>query len=250
MYLLVKSARGKLWRFDYSFDGKRKTLALGTYPDVSLLEARNKLQQARKNGANKIDPNRGIISTSSPTFEIIAIQWMDKNFKYLKPATAKYIKHNIECDVLPFIGNKKIIDLLATDVLNVLLTIENRGAIHVAHRVKGIIGKILRYGIASGIGDTDHTQALRGALQPKQTESRAAIIDNVTLGELLCAIHAYCGSATVSNALLMLAHVFVRPGELRLAHWSEFDLGSAQWRIPTERIKIRGRGEHIVPLSN
>jgi len=253
LYLLVVPAGGRYWRFDYRYDGKRKTLALGTYPEVSLLQARGKTLEARQAIAQDIDPGqqkkaqKQSQAATKNSFEVIAREWYDKFLPTWTTGHSKTIISRLESNVFPWLGEKPIDEITAQDVLRVLRLVESRGAIESAHRTKTVCGQVFRYAIATGREDRDPTADLRGALAPVQTKHMPAITDPEQFKGLLKAIDTYKGSFIVKCAIQLQALTFVRPGELRHAEWSEIDLKKAQWSIPAERMKLKE--PHIVPLS-
>jgi integrase len=254
LYLLVASAGGKYWRFDYRYDGKRKTLALGTYPEISLLDARSRLCEARKAIAHGIDPGeqkkalKKVQADIKNSFEVVAREWHGKNKTAWTPGHADTLNERLERDVFPWLGQQPIDNIKAPDVLRVLRRVESRGAIETAHRIKTVCGQVFRYAVATGRADSDPTAALKGALPLRKVKHRAAITEPNKFGDLLRAIDGYEGSFVVKCALQIQALTFVRPGELRHAEWSEIDLDAAQWNIPAEKMKLRL--PHIVPLSS
>lgn len=255
LYLLVDPSGGKWWRFDYRFDGKRKTLSMGVYPDVSLRDARSRRDEARRLVANGIDPgeHRKVAKTKrasavANSFEAVAREWFAKQVRGWAATHADKVMQRLEKDVFPWLGAKPIADISAPDVLATVRRIEARGALDTAHRALQNCGQVFRYAVATGRTDRDPTGDLRGALAPRRTAHFAAITDPVEVGALLRAIDAFKGSLTVQTALKLQPLLFVRPGELRKAEWEEFDLDRAEWRIPAARMK--SRREHIVPLAS
>lgn len=254
LFLLVTPNGSKWWRFKYRVDGKEKLLSLGTYPDVSLKEAREKRDDARRLRGSGIDPGaqRKIIKdaqqdTEARSFEVVAREWFAKRSSTWKTSHSSKIIRRLECDVFPHMGKRPVGELKAPEVLAVLRRIESRGAIETAHRAMQNCSQVFRYAVATGRAERDPTGDLRGALTPVQEQHHAAITDPKIVGELLRSINGYRGSQVVRHALRLAPLVFVRPGELRKAEWSEFDLDGAEWRIPGERMKM-GQ-QHIVPLS-
>lgn len=249
MYLLVKHA-GKYWRMDYRFAGKRKTLSLGVYPDVSLKRAREKRDDARRMIADDIDPSmqkQATRTAKKDSFEAVAREWFAKEKAIWKPSHADTVIGRLENNIFPWLGDTPINDIEPPDMLAVLRRIESRGAIETAHRIKRVCGQVFRYGIATGRCKRDPVPDLRGALQPVKQTHLATITDPKRVGELLRAIEGYSGTFEVKCALQVAPYLFVRPGELRHAEWSEIDIEAAQWRIPAEKMKM-GR-LHLVPLS-
>lgn len=255
MYLLVNSG-GKYWRMNYRFGGKRKTLALGVYPTVSLAEARKRREKAREQLANNIDPStakraekQAKVDLAAHTFEVVARDWLAKTKNNRIAMTQLKIQTWLEKDAFPYIGKLPITSIGPRDVLEkVVRRIEARGAIDTAHRVKQLCGQVFRYAVVSGLADRDVTADLREALTTKATAHYAAITEPKPLGELMRSIFSYTGHPTTLAALKLTPLVFVRPGELRTAEWAEVDLDAAEWRIPGRKMKMKV--DHIVPLSD
>ncbi|MDO8284506.1 MAG: integrase arm-type DNA-binding domain-containing protein [Rhodoferax sp.] len=253
LYLHVKEA-GKYWRLSYRFDGKQKLLALGTYPEVSLLKARQRREKARELLADGIDP--GIakqeekavkLAASANTFEVVAREWLDKSKKDRMASTHGKVTTWLEKDVFPFIGKMPISTIGPRDVLGALRHMEGRGALDSVQRVKQICGQVFRYAVASGSVERDVTQDLKGALAKHAAENFAAITEPKQAGELMRSIFAYSGHPYTVAALKLSPLVFARPGELRTAEWAEIDLDAAEWRIPGSKMKMKV--DHLVPLS-
>lgn len=254
LYLLVQPSGGKWWRFDYRFDGKRKTLSMGVYPDVGLKDARARRDEARRQVANGVDPSayRKASKTAraeavSNSFEAVAREWLTKHSPGWAKSHADKIIRRLENDVFPWLGSRPIADIVAPDLLTTVRRIEGRGAIDTAHRALQNCGQIFRYAVATGRALRDPTGDLRGALTPRRTGHFAAITEPDEVGELLRAIDGFKGSLVVKTALKLGPLLFVRPGELRQAEWSEFDLDKGEWSIPAERMKARR--SHLVPLA-
>jgi len=253
LHLLVNSA-GKYWRLNYRFGGKQKTMAIGVYPSVSLKEARAKREAAKKLLEKNIDPSQAKqrerrekqMQRQSTTFESVADEWMQKNKVKWVPAYSVRIQRWLANDILPWLGSLPIDEIKAADVLDVLRKAESRGAITTAHKLRSIIGQVFRYAVATARISGDPSRDLRGALTPKVVKHRATITDPKAIGALLRAIYAFEGTFVVQCAMKITPYVFVRPGELRHAEWSEIDLDKAEWRIPAEKMKMRSM--HIVPL--
>ncbi|MDO5674275.1 MAG: tyrosine-type recombinase/integrase [bacterium] len=253
LYVLVNHT-GKYFRFDYRFRGKRKTLALGVYPDVSLSQARDRLYEARKLLADDIDPAeyRKVTKTMiteqlTNGFETIAREWFTKNKHTWTDKYADTVLSRLENNVFPWIGSRPITEVSPPEILQALRRIEERGAIETAHRVKQVCGQIFRYAIACGRAERDPSADLKGALAPAKLQSMATITDPQQITGLLQAIDGYQGHLITRCALRFAPLVFVRPGELRHAEWTEFNLNLAEWRIPAAKMKMRLA--HIVPLS-
>ncbi|MGH8320243.1 MAG: tyrosine-type recombinase/integrase [Steroidobacteraceae bacterium] len=252
LFLLLTPAGGRLWRFRYRLGGVEKLLTLGAYPDVPLRRAREKRDDARRLVADGIDPSarrQAERSAAALTFVAVADEWLLTKKRSLAPGTWQRDHDQIHKWVVPYLGNRPIASIEAPELLQVLKRVEAKGIADTAHRTREVCGRVFRYAIATGRATRDITADLRGALAPRTTQNYAAITDPTKVGELLRAIDGYDGQPTTAAALKMAPYVFVRPGELRAAEWSEFHLdGEApEWRIPAERMKM---GEaHIVPLS-
>lgn len=253
MYLLVKAA-GKYWRMDYRFAEKRKTLALGTYPEISLSVARSKREAARKQLAHGIDPGTAKQEAKAAqaavlanTFERVAREWLDKTATDRMASTHGKVTTWLEKDVFPFIGKMPISTMGPRDVLGALRHMEARGALDSVQRVKQICGQVFRYAVASGSAERDVTQDLKGALTKAQAGHFAAITEPKPVGDLMRSIFNYSGHPCTVAALKLSPLVFVRPGELRTAEWAEIDLDAAEWRIPGSKMKMKV--DHLVPLS-
>ena len=253
LYLEVAPNGGKWWRLKYRFDGKEKRLSLGVYPDVSLKEARNRREALRQQIANGIDPAvirkaEKEIAADTNCFETVAREWHTKfSANWTEDHSARTLTR-IQNDAFPWIGKRNINEITAPELLTVLRRVENRGALETAHRINQICGQIFRYAIATGKAERDPAADLKGALPPTRTKHHASIIEPKKVGELIRAINDYSGSFITSTALKLSPLLFVRPGELRQAEWSEIDFDTNEWRIPAEKMKMRV--VHIVPLSN
>jgi len=252
LYLEVAPNGGKWWRLKYRIGGKEKRLSLGVYPDVSLKDARERRDEFRKQIADGIDPSHTRKAEKQSigdqhSFETIAREWHTKFSANWTEDHAARTLTRIKNDAFPWIGNKNINDITAPELLTVLRRVENRGALETAHRINQICGQVFRYAIATGRAERDPSGDLKGALPPTRTKHHASIVEPKKIGELLRTINEYSGSFITSTALKLSPLLFVRPGELRQAEWSEIDLEVAEWRIPPEKMKMRAL--HIVPLS-
>lgn len=253
LYVLLNPNGSRWWRFDYRYGGKRKTLSMGTYPDTGLAEARERLAEARKLLAANVDPGEARKAAKAAgaeraanSFATIAAEWLAKQAPGMAPATLEKARWTFDDLVNPWIGARPVAEIEPPEVLKLLHRIEARGKIETAHRTKQRIGQVMRYAIATGRALRDPTADLRGALTPAQVRHRPALTDPAKVGELMRAIDSYPGGLVVRCALQLAPLVFLRPGELRQAEWTEFDLEGALWRVPAARMKMRE--EHIVPL--
>ena len=252
--LLVTPSGGRLWRFRYRFGDKQKMLGMGQYPDVSLKQARERRDEARRLLANGIDPGEHrkvtkavTASRAEDSFEAVAREWFAKFRAGWTEDHGNDILRRLERDVFPWVGARPIKEITAPELLAVLRRIEERGAIETAHRAKSNCSHVFRYAIATGRVDRDPAADLRGALAPVVGTHLASVTDPKIVGELLRAIDAYQGSFITRCALQLAPMLFVRPGELRQAEWSELDLDAGEWRIPAGKMKMKE--SHFVPLS-
>ena len=253
LYLLVNPT-GKYFRFDYRFQGKRKTLSLGVYPDVSLSQARDRLNEARKFLAGGVDPSeqrkaaKAIIESQAiNNFETVARDWFEKKRGEWVESHSITVITRLEANVFPRLGARPVADITAPELLEVLRIMEARGAKELAQRVKQVCGQVFRYAIACGLAVRDPSADLRGALSSHKKRSMATITDPKQVGGLLRAIYGYQGHIASRCALRFAPLTFVRPGELRHAEWSEINIDLAEWKIPAEKMKMKRT--HIVPLS-
>lgn len=250
LYLLVTPGGGRWWRLKYRYEGKERGISLGVYPDVSLKRARICRDDARRMIAEGIDPSarrQADKYARAVTFELVANEWLELQAKKLAPVTLSKARWMITEFVSPHIGSRPIHKITPADVLAALRPIEARGKHETAHRTKQYVGQIFRYAVATSRAERDITADLRGALTPATTKNHAAVTDPAAIGALLRAIDGYCGQPVTHAALKLAPLVFVRPGELRQAEWSEINFDAAEWRIPGERMKMGD--PHIVPLA-
>lgn len=253
LYLHILPSGARYWRLKYRFGSKEKVLALGVYPAVSLKQAR-----AGRDGAREVleagqDPvlarkreRRARETAAANTFEAVAREWIEHQRHRWTPDHTARALGSLGVDIFPALGAVPIAEVTAQDLLAAIKCIERRGATETAHRVLQRCGAVFRYAIASGRCVGNPAADLRGALKPHQRDSRAALTVK-QLPEFLKKLPKYDGRPETRIALRLLALTFVRPGELRAAEWSEFDLDNADWRIPAERMKMRTA--HVVPLS-
>ncbi|MDR1686772.1 MAG: integrase arm-type DNA-binding domain-containing protein [Desulfovibrio sp.] len=248
------SAGGMLWRMVYRFDGKQKLLSFGAYPAVSLKDARTRREEAKEQLAKSIDPSAhkqavkaAAKAETENTFEIIAREWWSKHKDTWAPSHAESLLGRLTYNVFTPLGARGIKDITPLELLAVLRRTEERGAVHVAHRVLQICSQVFRYAIATGRAERDITADLRGALPPVKKRNFPSITEPSAISNLLRSIDAYNGSFIVRSALTLAPYVFVRPGELRHAEWAEIDMDNAEWRIPANKMKMRQL--HIVPLA-
>ena len=246
LQLWITQSGSKLWRLAYRYGGKQKLLALGSYPVTSLADARAKRDAQKKVLAEGQDPSLMRKISNANSFDAIADEWLEQQIK--RSAEATITKNRW---LLSFarssLGQRPIDQISAAEILAVLRGIEVRGRLESARRARATIGSVFRYAIATARAENDPTIALRGALQTPQVKNRAAIITEPEFGALLRAIDDFDGMVATRIALQLCAILHPRPGELRKAAWSEFDLDERQWSIPAGRMKMRR--PHLVPLA-
>ena len=242
-----------MWRLKYRMNGKEKRLAFGAYPEIGLADARQQRALARKRIASGIDPatirkaQKEADTEESETFEVIAREWHTKFSPTWAVSHAETTLRRMERDLFPWIGKHPISKIKPSEVLGALRRVESRGALESARRLKIIAGQVFRYAVATGRAERDPAADLKGALPQPIERHHAAITDPKEVGPLLRAIDGYQGHFVVKCALRLAPLLFVRPGELRHAEWSEIDLDEAAWNIPGPKMKTRE--PHLVPLA-
>lgn len=252
LYLLVQPRGGKLWRFDYRFNRKRKTLAIGVYPDLTLSEARAKLSKARNQLANEIDPGelkkaeqqsqRGMAHNG---FEVVAREWLATKMKSKSEGYQNNVLRRFELYLFPWLGKRAISEITAPELLDVIRRIEKLNKVETAYRTLQATGQVFRYAVQTGRTLRDITSDLRGALTPSVTKHMPSLTEPKQVAELMRAIDGFTGTLTVQTAMRLAPLVFVRPSELRKAKWTDIDLDAGEWRYLVTKTK----SEHIVPLS-
>ena len=254
MYILINKS-GKYFRYDYRYAGKRKTLSLGVYPKTGLKQARKKRQEAQELLEQGVDPSQQRKEeklaqkiASVDNFEALAREWFDKQKGAWVERYSRTVIQRLELNIFPYIGQEHINDITPPALLSVLRRMESRGAHDTARRVRQLCSQIFRYGVATGRAERDPAADLKGALTVVKQKHMAAIKDPKQIGELLRAIDGYQGNLVTLCALKMAPLLFVRPGELRHMQWREIDFEESLWRIPGEKMKMKG--DHIVPLSH
>lgn len=253
LYLMVNPNGSKYWRYNYRFAGKRKTLALGVYPDTGLAAVRKLHQTARETLATGIDPSeakrieritRHLASADS--FEAVATEWYESKLHEKSDSYRDRTNRLLKNDLYPSLGSRPISQITSSELLMVLRKVEARGAVNMAHRAKQTAGQVFRYAVATGRAERDPSVDLRGALKTKAQKHYSAITDPAKVGKLLVAIEAFQGTPAVKTALLLSPLLFQRPGEIRAMEWSEINWEEERWEIPAEKMKM-GQS-HIVPL--
>ena len=254
LYLIIQPNGSKLWRFKYRFLDKQKNLHLGGWPTISLADARVRRDEAKKKIAEGIDPalekKRARIAAkyaAANTFEAVAAEWLVKCERDgLAPVTVDKIRWLL-AKAYPLIGTIPIAQITPHEVLAVLRKIEATGAYESARRMRSVLSRVFRYGVATVRCDKDVAADLRGAIAVPKVKHFAAITRPSEVGALLRAIDGYTGHKVTVMAMRLSPHVLLRPGELRQAEWTDIDFDEAIWFIPAERMKMRR--PHRVPLS-
>lgn len=257
MYLLVKST-GKYWRMDYRFEGKRKTMAIGVYPDVSLAQARKARAQARERLAADTDPSTAKqeeratkAALKANSFQTIALEWQVMKSKGCAANTSDKRLSQLEKHIFPAIGARPIAAIKPPEILKLLKTVEAAGTAYTAGRLREICGQVFRYAIQTGRAENDPAAAMRGAIEKHQTKHRPALTTKREFGQFLRDLL----DTTHADPLTKLCARFglltwTRPKELRQAKWEQIDVAAAEWRIPAIEMKTgKHLQAHIVPLS-
>ena len=252
LYLEISPTGGKWWRWKYRFAGKEKRLSFGVYPNVGLKAAREKRDASRKQHAAGLDPAEArkaekLAQAGAESFEAIVREWHMKFSKGWSKEYSDRILRRFENDLFPWLGKRPIAKVEPPELLAVLRRIESRGAFETAHRARENCDQLFCYAMATGRAQRNPAADLRGALAPSKVIHHASITDPKEIGGLLRAIDVYEGLFITKCALRLAPFVFIRPGELRKAEWSEFDFNKSEWRIPGKRMKMKVL--HIVPLS-
>lgn len=262
LYLEIAPAGGKWWRLKYRFGGKEKRISFGVYPEVSLKDAREKLDAARKMLAQGIDPGEERKSaraaeSGSGSFEAVAREWHAKfAAAQWSEVHSKNILSRLEKNVFPWLGSRPVGEITAPEIIKVFRVIETTGHLETLHRTMANCGQVFRYAIASGRATVDPTYKMNEAFPKPIKHHFSAITEPQGVATLLQAIDDYHGTFVVKCALQLAPLCFLRPKELRLAEWSEFDLDRGEWVIPIRRMKRTRRDKeanpkevHIVPLA-
>lgn len=256
LFLLISPSGSKGWRFKYRFCGREKLISLGTYPEVSLAEARIRLLAARRLLAADppIDPSavrKAEKAARADTFKVISTEWFEDTQATNAEVTRERNQFILD-RLIDRIGARPISKISVIDMRNSLLSIQRENGPETARRAKGIASRVYSYAIAHGRADNNPTAGLLGILKKRNTKHRAAITNPKQVGELMRAIYAYKGQPTTTAALKLLALNFPRPSELRLGKWDEIDFDKALWAIPASRMKARQKNphEHLLPLSS
>ncbi|WP_321951937.1 tyrosine-type recombinase/integrase [Paraburkholderia bannensis] len=252
LFLLVTPAGGRRWILKYRIHGKEKSLALGTYPDVSIAEARKRREAARQKLAGGVDPSeakksdkRAAKRAISNSFESVARAWMDERKSGVQPVQHERTLSRFMNDAFPWLGKRPIAEIEAPEILELLKRVDSRGARYTSHRLRSEISRVFRYAVKEGYCKYDPARDLQNAIPAHRTTHFASITDPVKVGEMLRAFDGFSGTFPVLCALKLSPMLFVRPGELRQAEWTQFDLEKGEWRYLVTKTKT----EHLVPLA-
>ena len=258
LHLLITPSGGKLWRCNYRFDGKQKTLFLKSYPEITLSDARKARDDARQLLANGVDPGAVIKAQKIQvqlqaeivlnTFEKVAKEWLLKNSPQWSDSHIKTITGRLDRDVFPVFGDRAVTSITRNDVKCLMEKVAARGTIETADRIKLYCRQILRYALNNDMIESNPIDDMKDILAKRVPGHHAALTDPRKVSQLLRAIDGFDGSFVVKCALQLAPLLFVRPGELRAAEWSEIDLDNAEWNIPA--IKMKMKSDHLVPLSH
>lgn len=247
LYLMVTPSGARCWRYNYRFGEKQKTLSLGLYPDVSLARARACHLEARQQLAQGIDPSAEKRELGN-TFEVVARQWYRRWSAGRHPQYAYYVLKRLEEDLFPRIGSLPISEVPTSAFRDAVKRIEERGAGEIAKRVLQNCNQIMRYAVAHDLAPRNPVADIRPAdiLNPRKRRNYPRVGEK-ELPQLLRAIDGYVGGEHTRLAMQLMALTFVRTTELIGARWPEFDMKTARWDIPAERMKMKT--PHIVALS-
>ncbi len=257
LYLLVSPSGGKLWRLAYRFHGKQKSLALGKYPETTLLEARHLRDEAKRLLAKGSDPSiakkaekRERRIAAGNTFGTVADEWFETNAERWVASYSSRLRSRLDGDLLPALASRPIAEITPLEVLDVIRKVEKRDALEMAKRIMQMASGIFRYGVATARCGRDPTVDLKGALRPSKAAKHRTALPVGEIAQFMRDLELYDGDIVTRLALKLIALTFVRTGELRFARWAEFeDLDGPEplWRIPADRMKMRR--PHLVPLA-
>jgi integrase len=254
MHLMVHPNGSKYWRLQYRFDGKQKMLALGIYPEISLSEARQRRDEAKRQVANAIDPSeqkkvekQARKATVENTFKAIALEWHEYKRPNWSKGYAEDIIEAFENDIFPDIGKRPIAEIKPLEILSSLRKLEKRGVLDKLRKIRQACNQVFRYAIVTGRAETNPASGLASALTPPKSVHYPHLLAD-ELPAFLEALAAYSGSPITRLATKILMLTGVRTIELRMAEWKEFDFDKRVWEVPVERMKMRR--PHLIPLSD
>lgn len=258
LYLLVSRTGAKLWRYNYTFDKKQKTAAIGSYPLVTLTAAREERDRLKKLLAEGKDPNEekrlrklAEATVRGITFKSVGEEFLERQSKRMPPLAPRTLGKKrwiIEDIAGPTLDRRPISEIKPVEILSILQKLENKGHLETARRTRSVLGELFRFAVTTQRAETDPTPVLRNAVAAPQVTHMAAIIDEREFGILMNAIDEHTGWPTLRMAMRFTALTFCRPGEARLAEWDEIDFENKIWSVPASRMKMRR--PHKVPLSH
>jgi integrase len=257
LYLEVSPSGGCWWRLKYRVLAREKRLSLGTYPDVSLREARSKRDDARKLLNQGVDPGvarkaekAAGVERAANTFEVLAREWFGEHSRTFAPEHADRVLRLLERDLFPWIGKRPVAEITVPELLEVLRRVKDRGALDTAHRAQTYCRKVFQYAIATARAEANPAMHIQGVLPPAIGGHFAAVVEPARLGHLLRMLWGYQGTAVVMAAVKLAPLLFVRPGELRKARWADVDLDEVQWCfVKSKRKRDEPEVQLIVPLA-
>ena len=252
LFIIIAANGGKWWRLKYFFNNKEKNMSLGTYPAISLKQARKIKDDARQLIAQGIDPSENKkaikatkLGAAANSFEVIALEWIASHMANKASSHADKVKRRFETYIFPWLGNKAISDITAPEVLLCVKRVQNANKLETAARTLQATGQVFRYAVQTGRAIRDITADLKGALPAAQVKHMAAFTEPQEVAQLLRALDGFKGSLVVQTALQLAPLVFVRPSELRTAKWADIDLDTGEWRYTVSKTNTA----HLVPLS-
>ncbi|SAK93988.1 integrase [Caballeronia pedi] len=253
LYVTVTAEGSKLWRLKYRCSGLERTIALGAYPAMTLADAREKREEAKRQIVKGLDPlveKRAAQAKEGgrDSFKTVAQEWIAKQSNRWSASYAKTVTARLENDAYPKIGHLPVGAIRAADVLEMIAAIEKRKAFALAVKVHQLVSKVLQYAVVTARSERNVAADVRSALTPVQTEHLAAVTAEDDLKDLLGRIDAYGGSPWTRYALNLLAHTFLRPSAMLGVRWAEVDTDARVWSVPAARMKMRR--DHIVPLTD
>jgi integrase len=261
LYLEVAANGSKRWFAKYRFGGKERRIALGSYPAVTLKEAREERESARRTRAAGADPVQArrvakvaSKAASATTFEAVAREFHATKVSGWSATYGERWVERMEKDLFPLVGGMPLANITPPILLDALRRVEKRGAVETAHTLRKTAGQVFRYGVQTGRCERNPAADLNGALQPAKVKHMAALLDPVKVGYLMRAIDGYAGQPTTRAALLLSALLFQRPGNIRAMEWAEIDADAVLWTIPAAKMKRTLHGKtngrpHLVPLA-
>lgn len=248
LYLFVRTNGSKLWRMNYTFDGKQKTLSIGAYPAISLSDARQARDAAKGQLARGVDPSAKTEVPPDHKLKAVAKAWFEANKAGWVTSYSERIWSRLEDDIFPDFGERDVGSIEPVELLQCLRKIEERGALEMAKRVRQTVSNVFKYAVAEGKARSDPAALLVNAMRANPPQQHRAALREGDLPAFFDRLRLYDGERQTRIAIEFIVHTFVRTHELRMAEWSEFDFEDKLWRIPKEHMKMKK--EHLVPLTD